>query len=88
MVSGRRACSSSIGTASVSASAPCASNGGTADGLRQDLLGNSRERLMVLAASGRGFSLSSAAPASRAGSSGRPSSLSESFEIVKNRLLD
>jgi hypothetical protein len=44
---------------------------GAADGLRQDLLGKFEERLMAFIASGGASSLSLAAPASRAGSSGR-----------------
>ena len=65
-----------------------AGNGGTADGLRQDLLGEFKERLMVLVASGRGYF----AFVRRAGQQGRQLRQAlialESFEIVKNRLLN
>ena len=66
----------------------CAGDGGTADGLRQDLLGELEERLVVFVASGRCL----LAFIGRAGQQGRQLRQAlialESFEIVKNRLLN
>ena len=65
-----------------------AGNGGAADGLRQDLLGEFQERLMALVASGRRF-LAFIGGADEQGRQLRQALVAlESFEIVKNRLLN
>ena len=63
-------------------------DGGAADGLRQDLLGEFQERLMALVASGRRF-LAFIGGTGEQGRQLRQALVAlESFEIVKNRLLN
>ena len=65
-----------------------AGNGGAADGLRQDLLGKFEERLVVLLNGRRGF-FAFVRCARQQGRQLRQTFFTlQSFQIVKNRLLD
>ena len=63
-------------------------NGGAADGLRQDLLGEFKERLMVFLSSGGNLITFIGCTRQQRGQLWQPLIAFESFEVVKNRLLD